>query len=171
MKHDAMNMITRSLLAIGCLLFVSACGGLNVKQDAAGNLVLNVSLNEDQVSGAIQNALVNVNVNGVTLLTQLTGLDLQPGKIVVKGNHTAQDGQVYAGSFEIAVAAVGGRIQAQLQNVNIVGTTISNDLINQVNAQIAAGLSAVSTNQPNVTFNSVTITDSTLTVEITVKTR
>jgi hypothetical protein len=144
---------------------------LNIKQDAAGNIVLVVSLNEDQVSGAIQNALVNVNVNGVTLLTQLTGLDLQPGKIVVKGNHTTQDGQVLEGTIEIAVAAVGGRLQVQLQNVNISGTTISGDLINQVNAQLASALSAVATNQTNVVFNNVTITDSTLAIEITVKTR
>jgi hypothetical protein len=156
---------------IGVLL--TACGvGLNIKQDEAGNTVLDVSLPESVVNTILQDAVLNTSTDpnpSDQLLNQIDSIDMKPGLISVAGKRTLADGTQVNGTFDLSLSADNGQLRASVSNVQVAGDPVSQEAINQINERIASSLAQNASDNSNSEFNSVTITDDALQFVVTIK--
>ena len=161
------------MLVLGAGLLLSACGiGLNIKTDAQGNTVLDVSLEESVVNRILQQAVNNAenssnNQNG--WLNQIDSVDMKPGLIIVTGQRISPDGTKTPGSFDLTLSAENGQLKASVSNVQLQGVEVSQEQINQINERIASELSKAASNSENAEITSVNITDNALQFAITIK--
>jgi hypothetical protein len=166
-KHTLML----SFALIGLLL--AACGvGLNIKQDEAGNTVLDVSLPESIVNTILQEAVINTTTDpnpNDQLLNQIDSIDMKPGLISVVGKRTLADGTQVNGTFDLSLSADNGQLRASVSNVQVAGDPVTQEAINQINERIASSLAQSASDNSNSEFNSVTITDDALQFVVTIK--
>lgn len=158
-----------SLLSIGLLL--AACGvGLSVKTDAQGNTVLDVSLPETVVNEIIKGAVTSdVGGDANAILNQIDSLDMKPGLISVAGKKTLADGTQVNGTFDVTLAAENGQLRASVSNVQVGGSPVSQETINQINERIASALAQSASDNDQAEITSVNITDTALQFVVTIK--
>lgn len=161
------------MLGVALLAVVLAgCGvGLNIKQDAQGNTVLDVSLPESVVNPILQGAVVD-NKSGSsseTILDEIDSVDMKPGIITVTGKRTMPDGTKANGTFDLSLTAENGDLKASVANIHIEGTEVTQETVNQINERIASALSKSASSDDKSEINSVNITDDALQFVITIK--
>ena len=160
-------------IMIGLLLvgILAACGvGLNVKTDAQGNTVLDVSLPESMVNSILQGAVVSEGAgDSDAILTQIDSVDMKPGLISVAGKRTLPDGTTVNGTFDLSLSAENGQLRASVSNVQIGGGAVSQESINQINERIARSLAQSASQNDQSQISSVNITDGALQFVVTIQ--
>jgi len=156
-----------SFLVVGALL--TACGlGLNIKQDAAGNTIIDVSLPESAVNTILKESVVTGD-NQNDVLNQIDSVDMKPGLISVAGKRTLVDGTLVNGTFDLSLTAENGQLKASVSNVQVGGEPVSQEAINRINERIASRLAQSASDNDQSEVTSVNITDSALQFVITIK--
>ncbi|MCB9451210.1 MAG: hypothetical protein H6672_07205 [Anaerolineaceae bacterium] len=164
-------MFQRLTLFFLAAISLAACnfGSVSVERNADGTAEVIVSLTESEVNTAIQTVLTNM---GNPLLRN-PSVDLQPGQIVIAGEHDRADGGGrVSGTVTMTLSVVNGSIQAQVTNATFEGWDVSDARIQEFNQQLAERLSGrARQDNPRATLSSINITDTTLEVHITVQTQ
>lgn len=161
-------MLQRIALLLLLSFALVGCSGLNVQPNGDGTATITVSLTESEINTVIATALSTAEEP----VLSNTSVDLQTGQIVVSGDYQRQDGTGTAsGTLTLQISVVNGEIQAQVSNVNIEGLDASDARIQQFNERLETGLATVAQqNNANASLDSITITDDTLNIAITVQT-
>jgi hypothetical protein len=158
------------LSAVLLAILLAACGvGLNIKQDAQGNTVLDVSLPESVVNPILQGAVVDNSGSSNTILDEIDSVDMKPGIITVTGKRTLPDGTKANGTFDLSLSTENGQLKASVSNIHIEGTEVTQETLNQINERIASALSKSASNDDKSEITSVNITDNALQFVVTIK--
>lgn len=160
-------MKLRLFLLLMLLFSLAACNqSLDVQVNEDGTATISVSLSEAEVNTLVQTALSN---SGNPLLRN-PSVDLQPGQIVISGEHERRDGGgSVSGTVTVSVAVVNGELQVQVTDVNVEGLDISDERIQEFNEALAERLGGrARQGNGNATLESVTITNDNLTIAIRV---
>jgi hypothetical protein len=89
---------------------------------------------------------------------------LQNGQINVSGSYTRADGSTGQGSFTMTMVAQDGALLTQITNLNLEGWSANDSVITQINQQMTADFQRRAARTPNLRVQSVTITDSAVTI-------
>lgn len=164
-------MLQRVILFLLAALSLAACnfGGVSVERNSDGTTDVIVSLTESEVNTLIQAALEQ---SGNPLLRN-PSVDLQPGQIVVSGEHDRSDGGGrVSGTVTMSISVVNGEVQAQVTAVNIEGWDASDARIQEFNRQLAQLLGGrARQDNARATLSGITITNDALQIRITVQTQ
>ena len=151
-------MKLRSLSLMLVVLALAACnqGTVNVQRNGDGTATVTVTVTEAEVNAAISDAL---NVNNPLLRNP--SVDLQPGQIVISGEHDRRDGGGrVSGSVTMTLSVQNGAMLAQITSANIEGLDMSDARIADFNQRMAERMTAhAGRDNRVVTMQSVTITD------------
>lgn len=161
----------RTLLIVlaSLTLAVMACnvGGIGIRQDEMGQTVISVSIPEQTVNDLVKQAVTNVNVNGRNIITEVRSIDMKPGAIAVSGKADIPNLGVVDATFDVLISVSDGRLSVQLANVVTSGGTLDQSVIDQINRNISASLSAQALGNRDAKITAVRITDTEMQVEIT----
>jgi DUF2993 family protein len=153
-------MKNRMLILLGLLLLVLAgCNRgevVDVQRDANGGADLTYKLTESEINAAVSEAL-SLSANPLLRNPQV---DLQPGQIVVNGEHDRRDGKgTVSGSITITLSIQSGTLLAQVTQANIEGWDASDERIAEFNQRLADNFSRRANREnKQITFTSVAIT-------------
>lgn len=166
-----MRKLSIGLGVVLLAMALAACGvGLDIKQDAQGNTVLDVSLPESVVNPILQGAVVtDSGSSDDKILTQIDSIDMKPGVISVTGKRTLPSGTVANGSFDLSLSAENGQLKASVSNVHVEGMEVTQAMVDQINERIASALAKSASSDDKAQINSVNITDNSLQFNITIK--
>lgn len=155
--------LTTIMLLIVPLLLTACNQGISIERNPAGGVDISATLNEADVNTVVTNAL---NASTDPVLHNVS-VDLQPGRIVVNGEYDRQNGSGRAsGSLTISVSAQNGALQVQVTDINAGGLTLTDSRLTTFNQQLQQRLTQRASNNPNITVQSVNITDSNLNITI-----
>lgn len=152
-------------------LTVAACGvGLNVKQDAQGNTIVDVSLPESVVNTILQGTVTTDQGSGDdNILTEIDSVDMKPGIMTVTGKRAMPDGTKANGTFDLSLSAENGELKASVSNIHIEGMEVTEAAVNRINERIASALAQSASKDEGADITSVSITDSALQFVVTIK--
>lgn len=152
-------MKLRLLLLMLVVLPLAACrrGTIEVQRNGNGTANVTVTVTEAEVNAAITDAL---NVSN-PLLRDPT-VDLQPGQIVISGEHDRRDGNGrVSGSVTMTLTVQDGALLAQIVSADIEGLDMSDARIAEFNQRMTERMTArAGRDNRAVDMQSVTITDS-----------
>jgi hypothetical protein len=152
------------ILMIG--LLAAACG-INVNRNQDGSLDVSITLSEQQVNDILTKSVFTVNDSGQSFRLRNAKVDLQPGGMVVSGNvQNTNGGGTAPGTVTFSVSAEGGKLNVKVTNVNAQGWTADDQRIAALNEQIAGALGKSANQSGDFSFQSVTITDTNMTMVI-----
>lgn len=162
-----MVALRRGFLWLCLILSLAACqfGNVNVQRDENAT-TLTITMTEADVNALVQAALAASE----NPFLRNSSVDLRNGAVVIRGSHDRQDGQgTVNGSVAVKVSAAGGQPQIEITNVDIAGLAMSDDRLQQFNAQLAAQLGnrAVQDNR-RAQISSIAITENSLEIVLTI---
>lgn len=164
-------MLQRLVLLVIAVLSLAACNFSNVRVEQGGDGTTNVTitLTEAEVNTIIQNALNN----SANPLLRNPSIDLQPGQIVISGEHDRRDGGGrISGTVTLTATVIDGDVLVQITSAQIDGWDATDARIEQFNQQLAQGLGGrARQNNPRATLTNITITDTQLQITINVQTQ
>lgn len=147
-------------------MFLVACGRVDARRNPDGGLDITISLTEAEVNTLVTNALVQA---GSPLLLN-PQVDLQNGQIVVNGQYQRPDGSTVNGSITVVPSVQNGQVTAQITQANIEGWDATDARIAEFNQRLAQALAlAAARSQGQVTVQSISISDTTLQIVVTVQ--
>jgi hypothetical protein len=164
-------MKTRIMILFGLLIFALAgCNRgevVDVQRDANGGADVTYRITESDISTAITDAL---NAGGNPLLRN-PKVDLQPGQIVVSGDHERRDGKgTVSGTITITITIQNGTLLAQVTQANIDGWDASDTRIAEFNQRLANDFSRrANRDNKQINFTSATITDDAIDLVFNIK--
>ncbi len=146
------------LLLIG-VVALAACRRAEVtdiQRDPSGGVDVTAELTESDISAAIADALAIDNP-----LLRDPQVDLQPGQIVITGQHDQRDGTgTVSGSLTVTLSVQNGAILAQVTQADIEGIDLSDARIATINSRIAERVTRRADRENRqITVQSVTISD------------
>ncbi len=152
-------MKLRMLCMILAALTLAACnrGTVGVQGNGDGTATVTVTATEAEVNDAIVDAL-----NVSSPLLRNPSVDLQPGQIVINGEHERRDGGGrVSGSVTMTLSVQDGALLAQVVSANIEGLDMSDARITDFNQRMTERMTGrAGRDNRVVTMQSVTITDS-----------
>ena len=152
-------MKLRILSMILVALTLAACnrGTVGVQGNGDGTATVTVTVTQAEVNAAIADAL---NVSNPLLRNP--SVDLQPGQIVISGEHDRRDGGGrVSGSVTMTLTVQDGALLAQIVSANIEGLDMSDARIAEFNQRMIERMTnRAGRDNRVVTMQSVTITDS-----------
>ncbi len=164
-------MLQRVIPFLLAAISLAACnfGGVSVERNSDGTTDVIVSLTESEVNTLIQAALEQ----SADPLLRNPSVDLQPGQIVISGEHDRRDGGGrISGTVTMSISVVNGDVQAQITAVNIEGWDASDARIQEFNRQLAQLLGGrARQDNARATLSAITITNDALQIRITVQTQ
>ena len=163
-------MKIRVLMLCMVVLGLAACnrGNINdVQRDPNGGVDITVSLTEQEVNDAVVEAL---SKQGNPLLRN-PKVDLQPGQLVINGEHERRDGQgTVSGNIIITIAVQDATILPQISKANVEGWDASDSRIAEFNQRLTDVFNRRANRDNNqITFKSITISDTDLTFIVNIK--
>ncbi len=163
-------MKIRVLMLCMLVLGLAACNRGNVtdvQRDANGGVDATVSLTEQEVNDAVVEAL---SKQGNPLLRN-PKIDLQPGQLVINGEHERRDGKgTVSGSVSVTITVQNGSLLAQVTKADIEGYDASDPRIAEFNQKLADAFNRrANRDNKQITFTAITITDTNLTFTINLK--
>lgn len=169
-KSATLNLTTIAILAgLFVLLTSAACSFSGITSKVGNNLDFQVTLSQDQINTLLANAHQNAPDRNRDLLDDLTRVDLQDGLIRVYGTRTHQ-GQRVSGSYDVKLAAVDGKLKAEIVGVDIPGMSLDDPRVQSTNEEVAKSLSqSAMENHDHVSFDSVKVTNDNVQINLTVK--
>lgn len=159
-------MRIRSLLMVTILvLTLAGCNRgevTDVQRNPEGGVDVTVNLTEAEVNEAITDALATA----ANPLLRNPSVDLQPGQIVVTGEHERRDGSgTVNGSLTITVTVQDGTVLAQVTQSSIEGFDLTDERIAQFNTRLAENFTRrANRDNREITVTAITITDTELQV-------
>lgn len=164
-------MLQRVILFLLAAISLAACnfGGVSVERNSDGTTDVIVSLTESEVNTLVRTALEQ----SADPLLRNPSVDLQPGQIVISGEHDRRDGGGrISGTVTLSISVVNGDVQAQITAVNIEGWDASDARIQEFNRQLAQLLGGrARQDNARATLSAITITNDALQIRITVQTQ
>jgi hypothetical protein len=162
MKNRLIFLLLVSLLAL------AACNRgevTDVQRNPEGGVDVTAQLSETEISEAITDALAEDNP-----LLRDPQVDLQPGQIVINGQHDQRDGSgTVSGSLTVNLSIQNGAILATVTQVNIQGVDLSDTRIANINSRIAERVTRRADREGrNITVQSVTISDTMVEVQFNI---
>lgn len=152
-------MKLRLIVLVLIVLALAACrrGAIGVQLNGDGTATVTVTVSEADVNAAIADAL---NVDNPLLRDP--SVDLQPGQIVISGEHDRRDGGGrISGSLTMTLTVQDGALLAQIVAADIEGIDMSDARIAEFNQRMAERMTTrAGRDNSIVTMQSVTITDS-----------
>jgi hypothetical protein len=163
-------MKIRVLMFCVLVLGLAACNRSNVsdvQRDPNGGVDATVSLTEQEVNDTVVEALSR---QGNPLLRN-PKIDLQPGQLVIKGEHERRDGKgTVSGSVTVTITVQNGSLLAQVTKADIEGYDASDPRIAEFNQKLTDAFNRRANREnKQLTFTAVTITDTNLTFTINLK--
>ncbi len=152
-----------AVLAFG----IAGCGAnLQIERSADGGVDVTATISEQDVNTAVTDALAQNNP-----LLRSPQVDLQPGQIVITGEHDRRDGQgTVSGSLTVTITVQDGALLAQITSAQIEGVALSDERIQAFNQRLSEAFQRRANNRAGqITFKSVTITDTELQVVFNAK--
>lgn len=155
----------RFILLLVCvpMLALAACNreNVSVERNSEGGADVSVVLTEAEVNTVIAEALAAHD----NPLLRNPQVNLQNDSIYVTGEHDRRDGNgTVSGNLRITVSVQDGAILAQVSEVSIEGVDVNDQRVAALNAQLQQGLLRRANRTASVTAQSVTITDSDMTL-------
>jgi hypothetical protein len=154
------------LFTITAILLVGCNRGevSGVQRAPEGGVDATITLSEADINEVVASALA-ARPNPLLRNPQI---DLQPGVLVISGEHDRRDGGgTVSGSLTAAVTLVDGRISVQVTAVDIEGLALGDDLIAQFNQGLSDALDGrLNRDNPVATIKSLTISDTSLEVVV-----
>jgi LmeA-like phospholipid-binding len=151
-------MLKRMAILGVLLLGLAACNraDVSVQRNASGGATITVTVSESEINTAIADALATSNP-----LLRDPQIDLQPGKIVVTGEHDQRDGSGrVSGSLTLSLSVQDGALLATVTDAQIQGLDLSDASIAEFNSRLAERLTTRAGRENRVVkMTSVNITD------------
>lgn len=151
----------RFLLVFLCIIPLAACNrSVDVQRNDDGTADITVTLTESDINSAIEAALNE----GDDPLLRDPEVDLQPGRIVVSGEHDRRDGGGrVSGSITLSVTVVNGSLNVEATAIDIEGFDAGDEALQEFNERLASRLGArAGRDNSNAQLTDVTITDDNL---------
>ncbi len=163
-------MKIRVLMFCALILGLAACNRGNVsdvQRDANGGIDATVSLTEQEVNDAVVEALSKQ----ANPLLRNPKIDLQPGQLVINGEHERRDGKgTVSGSVTVTITIQNGSLLPQITKADIEGYDASDPRIAEFNQKLTDAFSRrANRDNKQITFTAISITDTNLTFTINVK--
>ncbi len=146
------------LFAIVSLMLLTACKAqVEVRPSPGSGVAITVTMTEEEVNDAISGAL---ELGGNPLLRN-PQVDLQDGAVVITGEHERREGEGrVSGTIRLTLSAEDGVLVAQITDMEIEGTEVSDEQIAQLNERLAEALSnRAGRGRRVLRLDSVTVTD------------
>ena len=156
-KKPLLFLLTLSLFAL-----LAACGG-NAISFEDGGVTVNVSLTEEMIQGMVGNG--NVTVNNEALFTEVTAVNFNEGVINIEVTFLTPCGNSGEGFIFMAFSAVDGRLNVEITDHSLDGL---GDKIDEANQELAEAFAQQATQEENVRFTDVSVTDDALNMTIQV---
>ncbi|MBC8171397.1 MAG: hypothetical protein H7X77_06980 [Anaerolineae bacterium] len=136
----------------------------DVQRSADGGIDATVTFTEDDLNTAIQEALAA----GENPLLRNPQVDLQPGQIVINGEHDQRDGSgTVSGTLTVAVTIEEGQLKTTVTAATIESVPLSDTRVTQFNERLAEAFARRAARDRGViTVKAVTITDTTFEVVV-----
>ena len=163
-------MKIRVLMLCMLVLGLAACNRGNVsdvQRDPNGGVDATVSLTEQEVNDTVAEALSKQ----ANPLLRNPKIDLQPGQLVINGEHERRDGKgTVSGSVTLTITLQNGSLLAQITKADIEGFDASDPRIAEFNQKLADAFNRrANRDNKQITFTAITITDTNLTFTINIK--
>jgi hypothetical protein len=163
-------MKMRVLILCMMVLGLAACNRANVsdvQRDANGGVDATVTLTEQEVNDTVAEAL---SKQGNPLLRN-PKIDLQPGQLVISGEHERRDGQgTVSGTVTISITLQNGSLLPQITKADIEGWDASDPRIAEFNQKLTDAFNRrANRDNKQITFTAITITDTNLTFTVNIK--
>jgi hypothetical protein len=157
--------ITKTRNAKQVLLFVLstlivltlACAGLTE--------TLFISLSESRVNEILQEVASSATPDNI--MVEVANVDMRDGFIRVYGSFQLETGSTVEGSCDVVISAQDGQLDAEITAVEIAGINLGDVGFDQANEAIEEAFSTATPNNV-VSFESVTITEDELVIEVRV---
>ena len=153
------KLMLKRLAILGVLMLgLAACNRADVslERNANGGATITVTVSESEINTVIADALAVNNP-----LLRDPKVDLQPGKIVVTGEHDQRDGSGrVSGSLTLTLSVQNGALMAAVTDAQIEGIDLSDARIAELNSRLAERLTTRAGKENRVVkMTSVTVTD------------
>lgn len=163
-------MKIRVLVFSVLILGLVACNRGNVsdvQRDPNGGVDATVSLTEQEVNDTVAEALAR---QGNPLLRN-PKIDLQPGQLVINGERDRVNGQgTVSGSITVTITVQNGTILPQITKADIEGWDATDARVAEFNQRLAEAFNRrANSDNKQITFTAVTITDTNLTFTVNIK--
>jgi hypothetical protein len=141
----------------------TACGtSISIDDDS---LEITVPLSESAVNRLLRYSFVDQDDDN--LLDDITSIDMQPGLIRMYGTYTNSDGSTVPGSADVTMSAKDGALNAEITAVDIAGLDIDHPRVTHINDVLAEAFGDEASDNDDVEFVSVDITEDGM--EITIR--
>ena len=141
----------------------TACGtSISIDDDS---VEITVPLSESAVNRLLRFSFVEQDDDN--LLDDITSIDMQPGFIRMFGTYTNSDGSTVPGSVDLTMSAKDGALDAEITAVDIAGLDIDHPRVTHVNDVMAEAFADEASDNDDVEFVSVDITEDSM--EITIR--
>jgi len=162
--------VSSKLIAIllAAVLALAGCGvNVNVNLDESGGALITVTLDEARLNEMLRNS--SATTENDSLLTEIERVEFRDGRVRVSGVRVQPDGTRLDGSYDFVASTADGRLVVQIVAVDLEGFSMDDDRIARINTELSDALGRAASDNPNVRFNTVTITDDALTLTIKVQ--
>lgn len=160
------------LLALSALLVLLLAGCnrgevVDIQPGAEGGADVTYSLTQTEINDAIVDALSTA----ANPLLRNPSADLQPGQIVITGEHERRDGQgTVNGTLTMTLTVSDGALLAQITQADVEGWDASDARIAAFNQRLSENFSRrANRDNRQITFKSVNITDDAVALVFNVK--
>lgn len=162
-----MKLFRLTLFIALSIMALAACnrrGETSVDVNPQGGIDITTTLTEADVNALISEALAQ----GENPLLRDPQVDLQPGLIVISGEHDRRDGQGrVSGSITVAIAVQNGAIVVQATAINIEGFDASDERLAEFNERLAQIFTRrAESGNSLISVRSVTVSDGSLVIVI-----
>lgn len=161
-----MKFWTLGLVLMAAVSLVGCRGQFAVERNPEGGADVTITLAESDINAAITEAL-NERENPLLRNPQV---DLQPGQIVINGEHERRDGGgTVSGSLTATVTVQDGAILAQVTQADIEGVDLRDERIARFNERLAENFNRRASRSDGLTMQSVTITEDEIEIKFNVQ--
>lgn len=164
-------MKIRMLMLLSFLIVaLAACNRDNVsdvQRDPNGGVDATVTLTEQEVNDAVVEALSKQS----NPLLRNPKIDLQPGQLVINGEHERRDGKgTVSGSVTVAITVQNGSLLPQITKADVEGWDANDSRIAEFNQKLTDAFNRrANRDNKQITFTTITITDTNLTFTVNIK--
>ena len=151
-------------LAPFLLIIAATACGTSIAVDSTG-VEITVPLSESVVNRLLRHSVVDQDDDN--LLDEITSIDMQPGFIRMFGTYTNSDGSSVPGSVDLTMSAKDGALNAEITAVDIAGLDIDHPRVTHVNDLMSDAFADEASDDDEVEFVNVDITEDGM--EITIR--